>query len=155
MGEWWHAICPRGMGMKVEQWMKRRVVTVRPRDSVRHARELMEKDRINQLPVVVDGRLVGIITDRDVRDAFPSVFASMEAPLRGRQGEPNPDAITVEEVMTPNVLTLAPGASIVEVARLMKRERVGAVPIVESDRLVGIIARSDLLEALIALAESR
>lgn len=141
--------------MKVEQWMKRRVVTVRPRDSVRHARELMERDRINQLPVVIDGRLVGIITDRDVRDAFPSVFVSWDAEPRDRRGEASPDAISVEEVMSPNVLTLTPACSIIEAARLMKRERIGAVPIVEGDRVVGIIARSDLLEALIALAESR
>ncbi len=58
--------------------MKHPVTTVRPQDSARHAREVMEKHRFNQLRVVVDGRLVGIVTDRDLRDVFPSVFESPE-----------------------------------------------------------------------------
>lgn len=136
--------------MIVERWMKRQVLTVKPRDSVRHARELMEKHRVNQIPVVVDGRLAGIVTDRDLRDAFPSVFASLGAVPRGRKsGEPDPDVVTVEDVMSANVLTVGPRAPIAEAARLMRHERIGALPVVDGDRLVGIVTRSDLLEALI------
>lgn len=69
--------------MRIAAWMKHPVVTVKPHDSARHAREVMEKHRINQLPVVIDDRLVGIVTDRDLRDAFPSVFESV--PLVGRR----------------------------------------------------------------------
>jgi len=54
--------------MRIEPWMKRPVVTIKPQDSALHARETMEKHRINQLPVVTDGDLVGIVTDRDLRD---------------------------------------------------------------------------------------
>jgi acetoin utilization protein AcuB len=135
--------------MKIAQWMKHPVITVKPADSARHAREIMEKRRINQLPVVVNGRLVGIVTDRDLRDAFPSVF---DAPEPGGRGlaVTDPAAIPVEDVMTAKVLTLTSDASVAEGAQLMRRERIGALPIVEAGRLVGILTRSDVLDAFAA-----
>jgi acetoin utilization protein AcuB len=57
-------------------------------------------------------------------------------------------------VMTTNVLTLTPHDSMVDAARLMRRERIGAVPIVDGNRLVGILTRSDVLDAFVALARS-
>ena len=141
--------------MRIEPWMQHPVITVKPRDSARHARELMEKHRVNQLPVVVDGRLVGIVTDRDLRDAFPSVFELAEA--AGQHHRPagtDPAAIPLEDVMTRDVLTLAPAAFIADAARLMRRERIGAIPIIDGGRLVGILTRSDLLDAFVELSES-
>ena len=141
--------------MKIEQWMKHPVMTVKPQDSARHARELMEKHRINQLPVVTDGRLVGIVTDRDLRDVFPSVLdAAM--PSRRRQLQPgaDPARIPVEDVMTSNVLTLTPGVLLADAARLMRRERIGAIPVVDGGRLVGIVSRSDVLDAFVELSRS-
>jgi len=137
--------------------MRHPVVTVKPHDSIRHAREIMEERRVNQLPVVVDGRVVGIVTDRDLRDAFPSVFeeSSRRARRRVRAGAADPDGIPVEDAMTANVLTLGPDASVEEAARLMRRERIGAVPIVINHRLVGIMTRSDVLDAFLALVEER
>ncbi len=135
--------------MQISKWMKRSILTVKPRDTVRRARELMEEDRVNQLPVVSNGRLLGIITDRDVRDAFPSVF-DHRRPAKSAGGVP--ENMTVENVMTANVLTLAPHDSVADAARLMRRERVGAVPIVDAGHLVGIITRSDVLDAFVALA---
>jgi acetoin utilization protein AcuB len=150
------------LAVLVEEWMTRQPHCVKPLDSIRHAREIMEQHRINQLPVVVDDRLVGIVTDRDLRDAFPSVF---DEPRRGEpyRREPNggqprrvePAAIRVETVMTPYVVTVGPKDSVADAARLMRRERVGAIPIVEANRLVGIITRSDILDAFVALAQVR
>ena len=139
--------------MRTEDWMQRQVQSVRPLDSLQHAREIMAAHRINQLPVVVEGKLVGIVTDRDLRDAFPSVF---ECWPRGRAAEAVaaiPKHITVELVMTTNVLTLGPKARLAEAARLMRTERIGAIPIVENDQLLGIVTRSDILDAFLALAE--
>jgi acetoin utilization protein AcuB len=130
--------------------MTRPVHFVRPLDSIQHAREVMEQHRINQLPVVVDSRLVGIVTDRDLRDAFPSVFDAGH-PSATRHAEPT--KVRVETVMTPYVVTAGPKDSVADVARLMRRERVGAIPIVDDNRLVGIIARSDLLEAFVIVLE--
>jgi acetoin utilization protein AcuB len=141
--------------MLIETWMTRRVQAVKPLDSIQHARELMESHRINQLPVLVDGRLVGIITDRDLRDAYPSVF---DSPRRRKHHAVDPEAepasITVETVMTPHVVTLEPKDAVVEAARRMRRERIGAIPIAEKGKLVGIITRSDVLDAFAALVES-
>ncbi|MCC6848719.1 MAG: CBS domain-containing protein [Deltaproteobacteria bacterium] len=139
--------------MNVEKWMKTHPHTIKPLDTIEHARQIMQEHRINQLPVVRDGEVVGIITDRDIRDAYPSVFADPT-----RKTTPNPHDVTVASVMTTNVITMSPDDGIVAAASLMRRERVGAIPIVKGKQLVGILARSDLLEALIALgslAETR
>jgi CBS domain-containing protein len=112
-------------GMAIERWMKRTVVTVQPADSAMHAR-LLEEHRINQLPVVVDDRLVGIVTDRDLRDVFPSL-AERLAPGRGLAVDPS--SVPVADVMSANVLSLPPSATVAEAARLMRRERIGAIPV--------------------------
>jgi acetoin utilization protein AcuB len=139
--------------MRIAQWMKPAPHSVKPGDTVRHARALLEEHRINQLPVVVAGKLVGIVTDRDLRDAFPSVLDHRHH--RSAQSNPSPDDITVETVMTRKILTVGPEDSVAEAARLMRRGRVGAVPVVEGEKLVGLLTRSDLLDALVALLEER
>jgi acetoin utilization protein AcuB len=140
--------------METKACMKHPVVTVKPLDSIRHAREIMEERRINQLPVVIDGRLVGIVTDRDLRDAFPSVFDQLGGDARTTEVA-DPATIRVEDVMTPAVLTLPPDAPVEDAARLMRRERIGALPVVAQGRLVGILTRSDVLGAYIARTEPR
>ena len=139
--------------MEVRQWMRHPIHAVKRLDSIQHARELMEKYRVNQLPVVVDGRLVGIITDRDLRDAFPSVF---DSPLIERRkptvATTDPRTIAVESVMTPNVSTISPDAPITDAVQLMRAQRIGALPVVEGDRIVGILTRSDILNAFLDLA---
>lgn len=133
--------------MRIEPWMKRPVATVKPRDTVLDARRTMEKQRINQLPVLLDGTVVGIVTDRDLRDAFPSVFDEPTGKARTVQ----PGTVAVEDVMAQKVLSLAPEDLLVDAARLMRRERIGAIPIVSDGRLVGILTRSDLLDAFVEL----
>jgi acetoin utilization protein AcuB len=138
--------------MELKKWMKHPVHHVKPRDTIQHARDIMEKNRVNQLPVEVDGKLVGIITDRDLRDAFPSVFDSVG--LGGKKPKAagaDPGTVWVEDVMTSSVTTIDADASIAEAARLMRKERIGALPVLADQRLVGILTRSDLLEALVEL----
>ena len=138
--------------MLVENWMTRRVASVKPLDSLQHAREVQEAHRINQLPVVSGAELVGIVTDRDVRDAFPSVF---DFAATGESHRPtsatDPKKIAVESVMTGNVCTIGPEETIFAAAKLMGERRIGAMPVVSGGKLVGILTRSDLLRALVAL----
>jgi acetoin utilization protein AcuB len=134
----------------IECWMKFVVHTVKPHDSVAHARALLEEHRINQLPVVVDNRLAGIVTDRDLRDAPTAVKVAAAEAGSLEMPEATPDRIPVEAVMTANVLTLKPTDTLEKAAALMRRERIGAVPIVEKARLRGILTRSDILEAFLA-----
>ena len=138
--------------MRIGRLMKIPVHTVKPRDTVARARALLEEYRINQLPVVVNRSLVGIVTDRDLRDARAAVVGA-EAATRAHLSPPPDDKITVESVMTTNVLTLTPAHTVANAARLMRRERIGAIPIVEHNTLAGILTRSDILDAFIEANE--
>lgn len=137
--------------MILRQLMSSPVRTVKPLDTVIHARALMSEARINQLPVTVDGHLVGIVTDRDLRDAFPSVF---EAPAKHSHDASSPERVTVESVMSAEPLTLGPEDTVERAAALMRSERIGAVPIVERGHLLGIVTRTDVLDAYLGLVGS-
>jgi acetoin utilization protein AcuB len=139
--------------MQIKKWMQHPVQSIKPRDNIEHARSLMVDHHINQIPVVVDKELVGIVTDRDLRDAYPSVFDIARASGERDDGLAHPEKIEVESVMTSNVLSLESTDSVADAAALMKKERIGAVPIVDDGQLVGILARSDVLAAFISLCE--
>jgi len=132
--------------MTVANWMTKSVLTIKPHDTLKQARELMMKHRVNQLLVIVDDKVVGIVTDRDIRDAYPSSLRLM----RGKDVDDFADSYTVEEVMTYNVIIMSPDAPLREAAQRLRKQRFGAVPIVEHGKLVGIITRSDLLDAALA-----
>lgn len=141
--------------MEIAIWMKHPVHVVKPLDSIQHAREIMEEHRINQLPVVANGRLLGIVSDRDLRDAFPSVFDSPAFGGPKHKHGADPSKILVESVMSARLFTLGPKETVVAAAQLMRRERIGAVPILDAGRLAGILTRSDVLDAFVALVESK
>jgi acetoin utilization protein AcuB len=130
---------------QVGAWMHAPVHTVRPHDSVDRARELCERHRVNQLPVVQDGRLVGIVSDRDLRDAFPSVVEESADPIAAHRLTA---VLPVEEIMTSGVITVDEHDGIEGAAAIMRRERIGALPVLRNRSLVGILTRSDLLAAL-------
>lgn len=141
--------------MRVEQWMTMEVATVRPRDSVAHARALLEERRINQLPVVVNGHLVGIVTDRDLRDAVSTAISATAEATGARPAPLNPDSIPVEAVMTAKAMFVRPSDTMERAASLMRRERIGALPVLEGRALRGIITRSDVLRAFLELAAAQ
>ena len=128
-----------------ERWMTRRVQTVKPRDSVAHALAILKKHRINQAPVIDNRKIIGIITDRDLRNA-----ATISAMLVGIMESERPVPLLVEAVMTRKVLTLNCQSSLLSAAELLRRKRIGAVPITDGNSLAGIITRSDILDAFIA-----
>jgi acetoin utilization protein AcuB len=128
-----------------ERWMTRKVLTVKPRDPVTHALAILKKHRINQVPVVDNGKIVGIITDRDLRKA-----ATISAVLVAMMESEKPIPLSVEAVMTRKVLTLDCHSSLLNVAELLRRKRIGAVPITDGNSLVGIVTRSDILNAFLA-----
>jgi acetoin utilization protein AcuB len=132
--------------MDIAKWMTKSLVTIKPKDTLRHARERLAKYRINQLPVVVDDKLVGIVTDRDVRDAYPSSLRL----FHGKDIDEFGDSHTVEEIMTYNVVTVTPQTSLRETAQRLRQQRFGALPVVDNGKLVGIITRSDVLDAMLA-----
>jgi acetoin utilization protein AcuB len=125
--------------------MSRRVRTVKPRDSIAHALAILKKHRINQMPVIDNRKIVGIITDRDLRSA-----ETISAMLVSIMEPETPVRLSVEAVMTRKVLTLNSQSSLLSAAQLLRRKRIGAVPITDGDSLAGIITRSDILDAFIA-----
>jgi acetoin utilization protein AcuB len=130
--------------MLVADRMHRDVITVDREASLRRARRVMENHRIRHLPVVEGRRLVGIVTDRDLRQASPSTVSS----LTTREREEFLDYVRVSQVMTRRIITIAPGATIHEAADLMRRYRVGCLPVVEDRQVVGILTTSDLIALL-------
>ncbi len=132
--------------VKVSDWMSHCVLAVEIYDSISIARRLMAKHRINQLPVLDNDRLVGIVTDRDIRDAYPTSM------LIGRPKEIDrfADSYTVEEAMTHNVFTVRPETPLVTAIGILRRHRVGSLPVVKNKNLVGIITRSDILDYILS-----
>lgn len=126
--------------------MTRPVLTVQIFDSIGKARRLMAKHRVNQLPVLDDGRLVGIVTDRDIRDAYPTSMVIN----RVREIDRFAETYTVEEIMTYNVITVAPETPLVHAVRLLRRHRIGSLPVLRRGELVGIITRSDILDFVLS-----
>jgi acetoin utilization protein AcuB len=118
-------------------------VSVAPETPVAEARDLMQRQRIRHLLVVDRERLVGIVTDRDIRLNLPSPATSLSI------WEINYllAKLTVKEVMTKSVITIEPARQVRDAVRLMLERRIGALPVVEGGRLVGIITETDLLRA--------
>jgi CBS domain-containing protein len=129
--------------------MTRDVVTVGPDTSAKYAAEIMAERGFAAIPVVdEDGRLVGIVAEADVlRDRLPS-DPRLHA-LRGADAPDTPPPLLVRGVMTEGVRTVPAGADIADLARLFVDGRLRSVPVLEHDRLVGIVSRRDLLHALV------
>lgn len=122
-------------------------VTVTPRNAIRTAINLMREGGYRRLPVVDRGRLVGIITDRDLRRAANSPFVVRE------QWYDNfiLDHIEVGSCMTPNPMTVDPSTPVAEAARLMRDHKIGGLPVMADGQLVGIITETNLLDFLIEI----
>ncbi len=100
---------------------------------IAEARALLNKHRIRHLPVVQNHQLVGIVTDRDLRSAPAS-------------------ARTVSDVMTAKPVVIIPDAPVDEAARVLRAHKIGALPVVEGKRLVGILTETDVLDAFVDLS---
>lgn len=125
--------------------MSRPVVTVGPGTSLREAWELVRSRDFRHLPVVDGGRLVGILSDRDLRDAAPSS-------LESRPETVTFDRTPVRYVMMTPVETVGAGEPVEEAAALMLDRKVSALPVVnDQGDLVGIVTTSDLLRHLAEL----
>ena len=123
--------------------MTREVVTLAPDDTAKAALALCRERRIRHLPVLEGGRLVGIVSDRDLRSAAP--------PLGGAGRATALAQIRVGDVMADEVVTVLPSDPIEQAANTMRERRIGCLPVVEDDDLVGIITASDVMDALVYL----
>lgn len=127
--------------MLVEEIMKREVITIERNESVHAALGKIKEHRIRHLPVVEQGRLVGIVSDRDLRAVSPS-FLLQERDIDILK------STKVGEIMKCPVLTAHPLDGVDEVARIMYEYRIGCLPVIKGDKLVGILTDTDLLRVL-------
>jgi acetoin utilization protein AcuB len=115
-------------------------ITITPQTTLTEARQLMEKQYIRRLPVIKKGKLVGIVTRSDIREAQTSYATS----LRAEDLNFVLDRLVATYFMAYEPITISPDATIAEAATLMLRHQVGGLPVVENDEVVGIITETDL-----------
>ena len=132
--------------MYVGRIMHTHLVTVDPDTSLRKAKEIIEEKRINHLLVVnKSGNLVGIVSDRDVRQSW----ASPATTLSVHELNYLLTQLTVEHIMVKKIITISPGTTIERAAYIMQQNRINALPVIESEKLVGIITSTDVMGVLL------
>ena len=130
--------------MLVGKRMTRNPKTVSPDDPLSVAARILREHRFHHLPVVEDGRLVGILSDTDMRNAS---FTAIPEDGGGAGNRP------VREAMRSEVWSVTPDDSVEDALLILTREKFGALPVLSGDRLVGIITRADLLNAFVDLLD--
>ncbi|MDF2953610.1 MAG: CBS domain [Thermodesulfobacterium sp.] len=121
--------------MKVKSWMVTEVITASPEDTVEEAIQLMRRFSIRHIPVVENNKLVGLVTESNLRAYLSS--EKLQLPLK--------------EVMILNPITVDPETTIDEAARIIYKYKIGGLPVVRKGKLIGIITTTDILEAFIEL----
>jgi len=132
----------------VENWMNQNVITVDADDSMLDATKLLKEHNIRHLPVLEKGKLVGVITDRDLKRASPSDATTLEAHeilyLIAN--------IKVREIMTRNPITVPYNFTIEEAAEILLQARISGMPVVDkAGDVIGTITQTDLFKVLISL----
>jgi acetoin utilization protein AcuB len=127
----------------VKDSMTREVVVLSPRTTAAEALALCRERRIRHLPVLEEGRLVGIVSDRDLRSAAPAFGDPERASAL--------EKIRISDVMARDVVSAHPDDPIEEAANRMRERKIGCLPVVKYGEMVGIVTSSDVMEALIYL----
>jgi acetoin utilization protein AcuB len=147
--------------MFVSMWMTRELITIDPAASLASIAATMARHRIRRLPVVTSSaegpRLVGIVSHSNVLHAFPPNInpaspnaAESVAELERTSGRPR---VYAADLMARDPLVIAPDAPIESAARLMRDRKIGALPVVSKDTLVGLITESDIFRAMVEVFE--
>ncbi|MCB1306627.1 MAG: CBS domain-containing protein [Leptospiraceae bacterium] len=130
----------------VSDYMTRNPKSVRHTDSLLYVCQQMEVGKFRHLPVVDnEGRIVGMLSERDLRNIHAALDVLRES-IEGEHGQ-----LPVGELMVTDVKTIAPTAELHSAAGLLNDHKIGALPVVENDQLIGIITYTDILRAFIDL----
>jgi acetoin utilization protein AcuB len=127
--------------VKVKDIMIKEVATLDVNDELSLANDIMRLGRIRHLPVVDGPRLVGIISERDL-------FRSSLAQALGYGTQASRElmkSLRIKDVMVPQVVTISPETDLCQAVRLMVDRKIGCLPVVDTDRLVGLITETDIL----------
>lgn len=137
--------------MLVGERMSHPVISINPDMPIIDALNLMKRERIRRTPIVREGKLVGIVSDKDLLNASPSQATSLSV------WEMNYllSKVKVKDVMTKKVLTVAQDTPIEEAARIMADNKIGGLPVMSEDHVVGIITETDLFKIFLELMGAR
>lgn len=136
----------RGLYMLIKDWMAKDVLTVDENTSLMRATRIMKENNIRKLPVVSHGKLIGIITDRDVKDASPSKTTSLDIhELYYLLSE-----MKVKEVMSGTPITMSGTDSLEMAAMILLENKISGIPVVDgSGHLCGLLSETDVLKGFI------
>lgn len=137
--------------MNVGRRMSYPVFTVQPDTQITKAHELMAREKIHRAPVVKNGKLVGIITENDILKAYPSTTTSLAV----WEITSLLEKITVKDIMVKKVHTVSEDTPIEEAARIMVDNKIGALPVMRGEALVGIITETDLFRIMLEMLGAR
>lgn len=135
----------KGDCMYVSQFMTSQVFTVRPEDNIADTMSLMREKKISRLPVVEKGKLVGIVTDGDLREVSPSPATTLSIFELNYLVAKTP----IRDVAVKKVITCTPETKIEDAALLMRDHGIGALPVLDQGKLVGIITGTDIFDAFL------
>lgn len=134
--------------MLVKNWMSKDVITVDENDSMHDATKPLKEHDIRMLPVMKKGKLVGIITDRDLKKASASDATTLEV----HELLYLLTKVKVKDIMTRDVITVPPDYTVEETAQVLQKNRISGAPVVDDNgQLVGTITQTDLFGVLISL----
>jgi len=132
--------------MLIKDWMAKDVLTIDENTSVMRATRIMKEKNVRRLPVLSHGKLIGMITDRDLKDASPSKSTSLDI----HEMYYLLSEMKVSEVMTPNPICLVETDTLEKAAVVMLMNKISGMPIVDtSGNLSGLLSESDILQAFI------
>ena len=131
--------------MFVRDYMTKNPITINKKTPVFEALEIMKKYKIRQLPVVAEGRLAGLVTEKELLTVSPSTATSLSIYEMNYLLA----KMTVAEAMVKKPLTVTPDTTLEEAALLMRENKIGSAPVLEGEKLVGIITVTDIFDALV------
>jgi len=133
--------------MLVKNWMSKEVISVDASEAMKDANQLLREHKIRMLPVMDKGKLVGVVTDRDLKRASASDANALDVyELLYLLSK-----IRVREIMTQDPVTVPPDFTVEETAEILLKHKISGVPVVDSDAVVGVITQSDIFRAMIRL----
>ena len=152
--------------MKIEDVMNKDVITCAPDDSLSHLANLFKENHISGLPVVDKGKVVGLVSETDLLKLFkmpeysnelwlPSPFEIIEIPIRNlvqieetKKNLENLKLRPVKDIMTKDVHAISPRDDLEDASSIMVKYKINRLPVIDNGKLVGIVARSDILRGL-------
>jgi CBS domain-containing protein len=157
--------------MKIKDVMNKNVITCRPDDSVGHLAKLFRENHISGAPVVENEKVVGIASETDLLELFkapefsnelllPSPLEVIEIPIRNlvrleeiKKAFENVKLKPIKDIMKKTIRSISPDATLEEGSAKMIKYRVNRLPVIDNGKLVGIVARSDLIRGLSSIQE--